>query len=520
MIAAWMVLAAVLAGVVATGALGLEGVCRALRLPVRWAWVLALIVTAVLTAVLPLRRIGGASAAGIPIATTIQGGQLSGGSAHANTSPLAMVLDATRRGMDRPVVSAARAIAGVMAWADRWLVIAWVTCSVVLLVTLFVVLWRLAGARDAWPVAVVHGERVHVAPIAGPAAVGLTHGAIVVPAWLVGCSADAQRLVVAHEREHLRARDPLLLVLATVIAALVPWSPAVWWMLARLRLAVELDCDGRLLRAGTRAADYGELLIDLAGRIRGISPGAPLLALPMLVERPTHLERRIIAMSAPRPRHVALRIATGSLIALAATLVACESRMPTSVDVDNMTVASAERAYVHARMLSANDTLRSYYIDGFLAGASDAAALKPGDIASIAVRRDTADPSKGSVWITTRAQSDSAVTRTAQAAAHGKMYHVTMAPGAPGAKATYSITGGTRITADTFTIKPNSSRFAGIILVDGKRTESSAMKQLDPSTIQSIEVIKGARATELYPGDPAAAQGVIQITTKSGAMQK
>ena len=56
-----------------------------------------------------------------------------------------------------------------------------------------------------------------------------------------GGRSDAQ-----HEREHQRARDPLLLHAAAVGALVMPWNPAVWWMLSRLKLAVEMDCDARV----------------------------------------------------------------------------------------------------------------------------------------------------------------------------------------------------------------------------------------------------------------------------------
>ncbi|MGZ6640165.1 MAG: M56 family metallopeptidase, partial [Solirubrobacteraceae bacterium] len=80
-----------------------------------------------------------------------------------------------------------------------------------------------------------------------------------------GVSATAvQRLVIAHEAEHVAARDTLVLGIACVVVAAMPWNPVVWYMLSRLRLAVELDCDARVLRAGAAPLSYGALLIDVA----------------------------------------------------------------------------------------------------------------------------------------------------------------------------------------------------------------------------------------------------------------
>lgn len=495
MIAAWMLVSALLGVVIALGALALDGVCRAARMPGRWTWTGALGLVVLLTALVPVRRIGDAGMSHVP-ATHVTTATDSASPAAVTMSPLSRTLAAARAMIDAPVARLARAAARVVPpVADRWLLAAWIGCSLALLVLTLLVLRRLLDARDTWPVVALDGERVHVAPDVGPAVLGFSRAAIVVPRWLTECAADVQRVVLAHEREHVRARDPLLLALGTAAVVLVPWNPAVWWMAARLRLALELDCDRRVLDAGTHAHDYGVLLIDLAGRTAAIPLPAPLVGLTMPAERTTHLERRIIAMSATRPRHVALRIAAGSLVALVAALAACESRMPTSVDVDNMTAASAERTLVSERMLGQSDTLNRYYINGFLAGAADAHALKSGQIATITVRRDTTMGSKGAVWITTRDAPGEAA--TAERA---------MTPAAAS---------GTRQL--TFRARPDTARFAGLIFIDGRRADQRALGQLAPGSIASVEVTKGVRAAELYPNDPAAAQGVIQVTTKPSA---
>jgi hypothetical protein len=57
-------------------------------------------------------------------------------------------------------------------------------------------------------------------------------------------------------------------------------------------------------------------------------------------------------------------------------------------------------------------------------------------------------------------------------------------------------------------------RFDGLLFIDGVRAEESAMRTLPPDRIVSVEVVKGARAVELYPNEPAAANGVINVRTK------
>jgi beta-lactamase regulating signal transducer with metallopeptidase domain len=500
-ITAWILVSVLLGGAIAIGAMALDGACRSLRVPTRWGWSAALTLLVLLTILVPFRRTPHAGALSIPAALAATATN-AGHHPAASMSTVAQAMSVARAVVDASIARLTSVVVlAVPPAVDRWLLIAWIGSSVLLLIGGALVFRRLLRAHRTWPVALLHGERVHVAPDAGPAVLGFARGVIVVPRWLAECATDVQQIVVAHEREHLRARDPILLTAGAVAVMLLPWNPAAWWMLARLRLAVELDCDRRVLDGGVRTRDYGALLIDLAGRTAGITLGTPLVGLTMLAERTTHLERRIFAMSAPRPRLAALRIAAGSLVALVAALAACESRLPTSVDVDNMTATSAERAAAKAGITSGSDSLTTYYIDGYVAGSDAAHALPANRITSVRVVRDTANRAKGSVWITTR--------DTAARVARSTSTPDTAA--APRVVRAVTI----RDEAHHVTIHADStSHFAGLMFVDGKRIEPSALSTISRSDIASVEVIKGERAAALYPNEPAAAQGVIQITTK------
>ena len=486
MIAAWMLGSIVLGVVIALGALALDAASRTAHRSVRWTWAGAICAIVLLTMLLPIRRASDAGSIHIGTITTVTSGAAL---PNAGTPLAARALAAARSAMDAPFAQLVRLVArSVSPAANQWLLGGWIACSIALLALGAYVLHRLLEARHSWPVESLHGERVHVAPSAGPAVMGFVRGAIVVPCWLAECTPEVQQVVLAHEREHLRARDPLLLALGAVAVILLPWNPAVWWMLARLRLAVELDCDRRVIGAGVRARDYGTLLIDLAGRTAAVPLGAPLVGLTMLAERTTHLERRIVAMSTPRPRHAALRIAAGSLVALTAVLAACEAKMPTSVDVDNMTAASAERSATQVGLMNGSDSLRTYYIDGKRVTAGDAHALAPDKIVSITI----SEPKMG---------ADTSYMKS------------------PKGKVVWIETRNAKTTGLHFERKVPlaDSHFAGLVFIDGKRSNGAAMTQINPADIASIEVMKGARAAALYPNDPAAAQGVIQITTKQGA---
>jgi hypothetical protein len=112
--------------------------------------------------------------------------------------------------------------------------------------------------------------------------------------------------------------------------AIMPWNPLMWYALSRLRLAVEIDCDRRvLLQRHTAPATYGELLLELSTHRSSFA--APL---PVLAYNTSHLERRLIAMTQRPARHVLARRTSGAAIALVAIVAACESRLPTAAEIE------------------------------------------------------------------------------------------------------------------------------------------------------------------------------------------
>jgi beta-lactamase regulating signal transducer with metallopeptidase domain len=91
-----------------------------------------------------------------------------------------------------------------------------------------------------------------------------------------------------------------LLFLASLPLILMPWNLAMWWQLRRLCLAVELDCDNRVVAALGDATAYGELLLKVA---EAGSRGPRLQ--PAFLGGMGSLERRLTALLAPTPlRHL------------------------------------------------------------------------------------------------------------------------------------------------------------------------------------------------------------------------
>jgi TonB family protein len=200
--------------------------------------------------------------------------------------------------------------------------------------------------------------RVLVSADTGPAVVGWIHGRIVVPEWVVrDADPSVRRMILQHETEHIVAGDPRMLAFALVCVALVPWSPAAWWQLRRLRLAMEVDCDARVLarRADVRA--YGELLLEV-GR-RGAGTRLPVAAMS---EPRSFLERRIRMItqtSTPRRFRTAL---TGVLLFVAAMAGTAAVPLPAGPVVQALDAAAAPSRgdTVRARMTNSYEVQRAF----------------------------------------------------------------------------------------------------------------------------------------------------------------
>jgi hypothetical protein len=454
MMAALMLYGLVVGACVAVAALAAERIAKLLRRPLRWSWVAALVTIVALMSAVPLRRASNGAAESEVLATST-----------ATTLPTVDLLG----------VSGAR------------------------LVLLGGVHLRYRSLRGRWPVAEIEGSPVRVAPRDGPAVMGLFRPDIVVPRWLLHRPPAQQGIVVAHETQHVRAGDPVLLTVAWLVAVAMPWNAAVWWIVSRLRLAVELDCDARVLGAGTPARAYGNLLIDVAAEHAGLR-----FAVPALLNPPNHLQRRLTAMYAQTHRFAALRGVAALTIAVAALLVACQAELPTSSEIEAMDAASAERA---ARRFSAIGDSIIFTANGVTVPAEKAKEIPASQIARIETVRGSGKQKPAiAVWTiegtgVARDGEMSIIADTLQAVASRSLGEEK--PGVPN-KMTMTITKSANL---------DLSVFEGLVFVDGKRVDPSFIRALDRSSIFSVEVLKGALAMQKFQ-EPAAAKGVISITTR------
>lgn len=174
----------------------------------------------------------------------------------------------------------------------------WICASAAFIAWLLIGALHWRRARRGWRSAVMDGVQVEISPATGPAVLGVISHRIVMPAWAMSMPSEQRKLMLAHECEHVSARDPERLALAVVALVLMPWNAVLWWCAARLRRAIELDCDARVLRRYPGAKEYGHLLLDVASRSQEFrSIRTPSMA---LLHVSSELELRVRAMMQPR----------------------------------------------------------------------------------------------------------------------------------------------------------------------------------------------------------------------------
>lgn len=156
---------------------------------------------------------------------------------------------------------------------DMW---AWASALMALMLSLGVA-W-VSRRKRGWRNDTLHGHRVRIAPETGPAVIGLIRPQIVVPEWLLQMSRAQQGYALAHERSHLEARDPLVIAVALGLLIAMPWNGLLWWQFHRLRRAIEMDCDARVLQAGCDVSAYCETLLYVGQRKSRYIPLFPAMS--------------------------------------------------------------------------------------------------------------------------------------------------------------------------------------------------------------------------------------------------
>ncbi len=305
MIAAWMLYCTALALLLLGAATALERAFHLVGRPTRWVWVGAL-----------------AGSFALPLVALVRPEAFT-----PVVIPVAPAPAFTSEAYGTPTAASSRAAVITprfsIADLDRPLAIAWVVASAALVALGGLAALRLWRLKRSWRTTSLDGKTVLVSPDLGPAVAGVPAGRIVVPEWALGLDWRLQRLMLTHEAEHLAAGDPWLLVVARLAVVAMPWNVGVWWQMQRLRLAIEMDCDQRVLRREPDLPAYGELLLSVGRRLSARMSYAPALTEPM-----SFLERRIRRMTERRPGRYATRAVGLMSAAGVAIAVACEAPRP------------------------------------------------------------------------------------------------------------------------------------------------------------------------------------------------
>lgn len=200
----------------------------------------------------------------------------------------------------------------------------WLAASVGL-VAFYALLWlRLRMTARSWRRERIDDQEVRVTEALGPAVYGFINPAILMPQWALDAPSDARAVVLAHEQQHIAARDPALLLLGLVLVVIAPWNLPLWWQLRRLRFAIEVDCDARVLGRGAEPRAYSEVLLAIGER-RSFTPVGAIA----LTEPASQLLRRIQIMTAHLPKRGKWAIAAAMGLSLSCLAVAAELQAPT-----------------------------------------------------------------------------------------------------------------------------------------------------------------------------------------------
>jgi hypothetical protein len=187
---------------------------------------------------------------------------------------------------------------------------------------------RLLGASDRLPMPDVPAP-VHVSSaVAVPVTIGVFRPRVLLPVDWSRWPPPRRAAVLAHELEHIRRRDPLVLFLAHVNRCLFWFHPLAWWLERTLSDTAEHACDDAGIGAMGSARRYAEVLLDLATarrsrRGRVVSPGIGIDGAGRLGRRID----RILRGDRPRLTRVRAALTAATCLIVIAAALACRQRI-------------------------------------------------------------------------------------------------------------------------------------------------------------------------------------------------
>lgn len=305
--AAWMIYVMAVTLLLGVAALTAEHSARLRRIRTRWYWFSAMLASLLLPAVMASVSIQWPGIAGLPVA-----------------EGMVVLRDATSISLPSGGwLSKSAQPAPTVRSLDSVLKMAWWATSLLLVLVLAATSLHLHRRGRRWHAKRLRGIDVQVSGNVGPSVVGFLRPRIVVPAWVAEASPEDQDAVLAHEQSHIRAGDPQLFSIALCLLVFMPWNLPLWWQLRRLRNAVEVDCDARVLAGGQDAMEYSRALIAVGER-QSSFPGT----VAAMSESPSFLEQRIALMISKPRRFWRFSAATAACTSLALVAVAAQVAPP------------------------------------------------------------------------------------------------------------------------------------------------------------------------------------------------
>jgi beta-lactamase regulating signal transducer with metallopeptidase domain len=307
---AWMLYVIMVTLLLSIGAFLAERAARLKRASTRWIWITAIVASLALPTVI----------ASVSV-------QLPNVLSPAVAQKIVVLREATTGALS-PVMWISGSAGEPRRWRDfdATLNLLWRGASAAMLLALVASGAYLLMRKRQWRLDTVAGATVFVTPDTGPAVVGLMRPRVVVPRWLTLALPSHQAAVIAHEQSHLEARDPQLFTLALALLVFMPWNLPLWWQLRRLRYAIEVDCDARVLKGGIDPAHYGETLISVGER-----QSAYIGAVAAMSESKSFLEERIRIMISKPVKWRRVGVAALASLSIGLTALAAQVSPPNAV---------------------------------------------------------------------------------------------------------------------------------------------------------------------------------------------
>jgi bla regulator protein BlaR1 len=310
----WMLYVIVVSALLGSAALAAEYAGRMRRGPTRWLWALSMVASLLVPAIIASVSVQLPSIPNIVSPGASQKIVSLRDATSKSLSPANWMSVDARRLSARPYV-------------DTLLRRGWGAASSILLLGLLASGVHLNLRKRRWKRGSLAGASVYITENVGPAVVGLLRPRIAVPRWLCEAPAVTQQLVIAHEKAHLDAHDVRLLTAGVLLLVGMPWNLPMWWQLRRLRYAIEVDCDARILSTGRDATSYGETLITVGERQAGF-----IGAVAGMSESKSFLEERIKLMVRKPVRWWQVSMAALGGLSLVLVAMAAQVEPPNAAD--------------------------------------------------------------------------------------------------------------------------------------------------------------------------------------------